>query len=305
MKKILQLDGGGAKGIIQVEMLMRLEQELGKPLCEVFDLIVGTSVGTILGAMVASGKVSMKELHTIMNTTITKVFNKKGIPLLKFFSNRPLYDRNVVTTVAKQVLGPDFKMKDCKTRFMSTTVSANDCKNHFMKSWEKKDGERLLVDVMAYSYAAPSFFGLINCDSDQTTYGDGGVGNSNCSLDEAVVESILQKWLPNEKVHILSIGCGYGPVSHPYSETVKWGNLKSITRFYSDLDDGGLARIQSTRTKEFLFNTLVPVLDNLSINRINPDIAPEHDKMDAIQFIPQYQSYGKAWYYMIDINSLR
>lgn len=305
MKRILQLDGGGAKGIIQVEMLMKLEQDLGKPLCEVFDLIIGTSVGTIVGAMIASGKISMKELHTIMNNTVKKVFTKKGIPLLKFFSNKPLYDRNIVIDAAKQVLGPNFKLKDCKTRFMSTTVSANDCKNHFMKSWENKDGNRLLVDVMAYSFAAPSYFGLINSDADQTTYGDGGVGNSNCSLDEAIIESVLQHWIPTEKVHVLSLGCGYGPVSHSYSETAKWGNLKSITKFYSDLDDGGLARVQSTKTKEFLFNALLPLLDNVSINRINPDILAEHDKMDAIEFIPQYQGYGKAWYYMIDINALR
>lgn len=46
--RLLSLDGGGVRGIIELEILRRLEQEIGLdlPISNFFDLIVGTSAGT-------------------------------------------------------------------------------------------------------------------------------------------------------------------------------------------------------------------------------------------------------------------
>ena len=45
--RVLSLDGGGVRGIIQLSILKRLEDltGLGLPLGELFDLMVGTSAG--------------------------------------------------------------------------------------------------------------------------------------------------------------------------------------------------------------------------------------------------------------------
>ena len=44
--RILSLDGGGAKGFVLVEMLEEIERRCGgKPITELFDMIVGTSIG--------------------------------------------------------------------------------------------------------------------------------------------------------------------------------------------------------------------------------------------------------------------
>ena len=55
--RILSLDGGGAKGFYTLGVLKQLEAMLGgKPLCEHFDLIFGTSTGAIIASLLALGK---------------------------------------------------------------------------------------------------------------------------------------------------------------------------------------------------------------------------------------------------------
>ena len=45
MKRILVIAGGGVNGFIPLQLVKGIEARTGKPCCEVFDLIVGTSVG--------------------------------------------------------------------------------------------------------------------------------------------------------------------------------------------------------------------------------------------------------------------
>jgi patatin-like phospholipase/acyl hydrolase len=53
--RVLSLDGGGSKGVYTLGVLKEVEALAGKPLCEVFDLIFGTSTGSIIAALIALG----------------------------------------------------------------------------------------------------------------------------------------------------------------------------------------------------------------------------------------------------------
>jgi hypothetical protein len=46
--KILSIDGGGIRGIIPALVLAEIERLTGRPACELFDLIAGTSTGGII-----------------------------------------------------------------------------------------------------------------------------------------------------------------------------------------------------------------------------------------------------------------
>jgi patatin-like phospholipase/acyl hydrolase len=46
--KILSIDGGGIRGIIPAMVLAKIERQTGRPACELFDLIAGTSTGGII-----------------------------------------------------------------------------------------------------------------------------------------------------------------------------------------------------------------------------------------------------------------
>ncbi len=47
-KRILSIDGGGIRGIIPALVLAEIEKQMKKPICELFELIAGTSTGGIL-----------------------------------------------------------------------------------------------------------------------------------------------------------------------------------------------------------------------------------------------------------------
>ncbi|MEM8723135.1 MAG: patatin-like phospholipase family protein [Cyanobacteria bacterium P01_G01_bin.39] len=48
MKKILSIDGGGMYGVIPVEVCIAIEDKLQQRLKQTFDLLVGTSTGSLI-----------------------------------------------------------------------------------------------------------------------------------------------------------------------------------------------------------------------------------------------------------------
>ena len=55
--RVLCLDGGGVKGLIQIEILMQIEQKMKRKITELFDWIVGTSTGGIIALALVYGKI--------------------------------------------------------------------------------------------------------------------------------------------------------------------------------------------------------------------------------------------------------
>ena len=51
--QVLSLSGGGYRGLYTAKILADLEQEIGGPIAQRFDLIAGTSIGGILALAVA------------------------------------------------------------------------------------------------------------------------------------------------------------------------------------------------------------------------------------------------------------
>ena len=54
--RVLCLDGGGIRGLIQVEVLQHLEEATGRRIPELFDWIVGTSTGGIVALAIVYSK---------------------------------------------------------------------------------------------------------------------------------------------------------------------------------------------------------------------------------------------------------
>ena len=70
--RILSLDGGGAKGFYTLGVLRELEAMLGSRLCNNFDLIYGTSTGSIIAALLALGH-TVDEVHQLYSANVIKV----------------------------------------------------------------------------------------------------------------------------------------------------------------------------------------------------------------------------------------
>ena len=95
-KRILALDGGGIRGALTLGYLKRIEDILrervnGDPdfrLCDYFDLIGGTSTGSIIAAGLALG-FSVEKLQKMYQSLATEVFKKPLLRLGVFSSKFP------------------------------------------------------------------------------------------------------------------------------------------------------------------------------------------------------------------------
>lgn len=296
MKRVLVLDGGGAKGVIQSTIIKEIEAQIGKPCHEIFDLIVGTSVGAILGSILASGKVTGEECHAMVKDNLAKVFKKRLFRM-------PKYSRKALNEAFESAIGKGFRMGDCCTPFVCTAVNMVDGRTHYFKSWERQDSHLLLVDAVTRSYAAPFFFGAVKDEVNQSVWLDGGTGNANNPLLEAVIETIRQEWMNNEPVHILNIGTGYHNYAYPYAKASRSKTLRQLS-FYMNPGDGGLARNQSILSRVAQVDALSKCLDNFTYQRLDKEISERLDTLDGVRFMTEYEEIGKSLLTDIDWDKL-
>jgi len=75
--QILSLVGGGIRGAFITGFLKELEDRLGRPIAESFDLIAGTSTGGIVAAGLASG-MTADEMHDFYVRYGARIFTPRS-----------------------------------------------------------------------------------------------------------------------------------------------------------------------------------------------------------------------------------
>ena len=78
--KILSIDGGGIRGVYPAHILKCIQERFAVSLYEEFDLIAGTSTGSILAAAVAA-KIDISKVLSLYETHGKEIFKKS--PLLE------------------------------------------------------------------------------------------------------------------------------------------------------------------------------------------------------------------------------
>ena len=288
MKKVLVLDGGGAKGIMQNKIITEIEKGVSKKVAEIFDLIVGTSVGAINGAMHASGKITSETDAHVFDTVVKKVFGKKHLV-------PPLYTADPIKDGFDTYLGANFTMGKCATKFMCTSVSAVDKMTHYFRSWGESC-DALIYDIVRRSFAAPFFFGQVIDEKNQQVWLDGGVGIANCPLLPALEEIQKLGWVTDkESVLLINIGTGYALETVPFEKAKKYDFIRQIGEFMDPLD-GGLARYQALTYQRMILDCNLDC--NTGIYGVVVDtVIPESlDKMDNIDAMDTYLKLGQELY---------
>jgi len=288
MKRVLSLDGGGCKGIIQLAILEQIENNLGIPIHSTFDLIVGSSVGSIIGGVLSATNLTATKFMSSMMDALPEIFGPRPhIPIVQ-----PKYDRKDVVSFLREYISPESGMKICKTKFLCSSVNIVDAKTHFFKSWEDKDGDLNFIEALNRSYAAPYFFGAMVDKKSNSVWLDGGTGNQNCPLIETRIELARQGWT-NERVHILSLGAGQTDAGVPFNSAKFYGTILQAL-FYTRPADGGLARIQNVGSQVELFKSEVIAHPNISFQRLDIlNMAKKINKLDGAKYRHVYKRIGE------------
>ncbi|MBD2295860.1 patatin-like phospholipase family protein [Anabaena sphaerica FACHB-251] len=276
--KILSLDGGGIRGVITARILNQIEQEIRKQgkgyyLNEYFDLIAGTSTGSILTAGIAVGKESYelmdlyvkkgKDIFPQSQKERYKIFPAPMRSILEVFS-KPKYSHDGIIHTLKKEFGSS-KIKDIEepiililaydTLYRNTTFFTN-CNPDLGARWYD---DCYLWQLCVASASAPTFFPpykLVPVDKEkfgnwEFPHIDGGVSANNPALaalslvmrlsHSAILPEIKQKYkLDNvelEDISILSIGTGQTTDPYRFEEVKNWRGLnwaQNITDIFMD-----------------------------------------------------------------------
>ena len=205
--RIIQADGGGAKGPIETAVLKELEKNLitqgkiNESITEYFHLGSGSSVGAIIMGAICSGR-SAQSVHTLLMDNLDTAFTRNRRWPWEVLT-KPKYNAKITNRLFLDILGEQFLMQDCAVPIMTTSVSCMDGRTHFFKSWEQKDGKLHLARCINRSYAAAYYFGNKIENDTKTVWADGGEGLANCTIWQIITECARQQWLGNTEIRLL------------------------------------------------------------------------------------------------------
>lgn len=302
-KRILSIDGGGVRGVIPAYICMKIEEDFGKPISEIFDFISGTSTGAILGAALARG-VPAKEAFDLYIKKAGEVFESRHAWYLPWrYVTRPKYGKGQLLKLTGEIYGPDTKISETKVHFMCTAYNTMEQTNEFFKSWDSQYKDLKLVDAVGRSWSAPFYFGKwIEDGSDggtPTVYSDGGVGiYSNITL-KSLLATPEFNWA-NEEKYMLNLGCGNYFEKFSYKQVISWMNLKETWYTVFDAKDARDNQIENLQ-EEFLRSKMVP---NLEFRTYEPLLTSKIYKLDGVKYIPEYIKLAEELYKEIDISPL-
>lgn len=236
-KRILALDGGGIRGALTLGYLEKLEQilKLRHPhlkdfrLCDYFDLIGGTSTGSIIGAALSIG-MSVGEIKEKYFSLGRKIFGQKN-DWWNIFEIKDMvkanYDAEPLEKELKKIF-KDFTLGDdqnittglCIVAKRADTNSVWPLINHpggkFFDSTIGKNKNILLRDAVRASAAAPTYFLPITIDVGQgikAAFVDGGVSMANNPALQLLMVATLDgfpfHWKKGaDNILLVSIGTG-------------------------------------------------------------------------------------------------
>jgi hypothetical protein len=228
--KILSIDGGGIRGIIPAKVLSDMEDGLRAAnndvhlhLCDYFDMICGTSTGSIIALGLALG-ISAHDILDLYIDNADKIFPDSSLSK-SLIRDLPLYasdylKKKMTDTFAKCTPDRNTRLGDCKTRVLIPTYVSSRGEVHIFKTPHlpeyNEDWQIPAADVALSSSAAPAYFNPYSFKFD-TLDGtssveyinniDGGIFANNPSMI-GLTEAVCNLHVPIADVKILSIGTG-------------------------------------------------------------------------------------------------
>ncbi len=205
--RILALSGGGFRGLFTASVLAGLEEHAQKPIGRCFDLICGTSIGSII-AMAIGIEMPMKKVAKIIENNGKNIFRNRfrllGLMDLVSpkYSNKGLY-KTVKTVFENKTLA------DSKHPLLIPVVNYSDGRPSMFKALCGKhltmDKQLKMADVAMAASAAPTYFPAWQMPNDGRVYVDGAL-YANAPGLLGVHELVFNMKQDINKVSLLLVG---------------------------------------------------------------------------------------------------
>jgi predicted acylesterase/phospholipase RssA/energy-coupling factor transporter ATP-binding protein EcfA2 len=283
--RILTLDGGGIRGIVQLTILQQLERALGVglPLQVFFDLIVGTGSGGMialgLGTQGWSVQESIKHLEEIWSKSFSKRWNLRsaGIGLLISPSNYSRYQSKPLETALQGHYGKqnlfgglqdlsiqaDNSFRTTKVAVSTTTTSGTvtllanynlttkDRTSHQFHRAEKPQGEVKTWEAARATSATPRIFTPYFHKPTGQVFQSGAIYHNNpIDLGMREMRSIWPDTAEEPPDLVLSIGTGYSSAPHRPPASPRSVSRRGTASYTKQRAKIALDHVQSTLNAE-------------------------------------------------------
>ena len=277
---LLSLDGGGARGLMQLHTLAELERRTGKSIPEMFDGIAGTSIGGMIACLLTmpdpenprKPKYSARALLTIFQENLEKLF------VSKWQSCGGLFRTRYKTSSIKGVLEKLLQDNTFKDRLLPVVLVAHDLNINEERLIATTDEEDFLTKHVAMATgAAPTYFKPqhvfpINISHSRGyVLSDGGTCMNNPTLPGLVLMH-THYGVKIDDVRVLSLGTGMRSTTHMNEGLLRGGILK----WGGSIADACIAGQSSAA------NHLTQAYCGNHYYRFNPILAPENMRLDDI-----------------------
>jgi patatin-like phospholipase/acyl hydrolase len=324
--RILTLDGGGMRGIVELEILRALEQAMNIqiPIQSFFDLIVGTSTGGLITLGLGVMNWFVDECISQFESMVTKAFTRRagsalwGIGFFVDNFNHSRYETKPLEQCLKEAYSEDQYLfggrrqigalnagSTVKVAVTATSLNGRSaivlgnynrvCSDKLSYQFlrpEKKSAELKIWQAARATSAAPKFFKPYNHDPTQRSYIDGAVFHNNpievAEKERKLLWPELQDSYPDI---VLSLGTATSP-SLKRAESVQIaqrGMVNHAAALLRIAKNHLATSIECDRIWEKYLDNLPRNIKQSRFVRINPELAGEIPSLDDVKAMPELQ----------------
>ncbi|MBD3768383.1 MAG: patatin-like phospholipase family protein [Gammaproteobacteria bacterium] len=215
--RILSIDGGGIRGLIPAIWLAQLEDDLreeGSSLQSSFDLICGTSTGSILAAAIATG-ISMHQIVGLFEDDGPRIFKRRSsffFPTQMRNAKVARYPSHALQKALQSELG-NRQLHDANPDLCITAYDIENRRTILFRSYDKSTRDVHIWEACLASSSAPTYFSpaKVNIGRSRHIVVDGGVVANNPSalaIAEAISIKRKKRLTPDLDLSIISLGTG-------------------------------------------------------------------------------------------------
>ncbi len=252
--RVLCIDGGGIRGILATMVLAELERRTDKPIADMFDLIAGTSTGSLvaLGLTVPGDdgrpRFTARQVMKLYEVFGPKVFSRSVWHQIRAVGN--LADGKYPAAGLENMLSELFGGARLKDSLVDVLVPSYEIERripYFFKSWRALENESYdfaMAQVVRAGTAAPTYFEPAHIPADGDDYYalvDGAVVAYNPGLC-AYVEA--RQLYPDAKDFlVVSLGTGQLTRRLPYDDAKDWGAARWAEPIFSIMCDSSASAV--------------------------------------------------------------
>ncbi|WP_077617981.1 CBASS cGAMP-activated phospholipase [Bacillus sinesaloumensis] len=218
--KILCIDGGGIRGVFAVAILQAIEKEYKQPISNLFDMLAGTSTGSIVAAS-AVVNIDMEDVQDSYIKYGGKIFKKQS----PFGFLKSVYSDRYLRHYIQEAFG-DITLHDIEKPLLIPTVDVTHGnpfvhRTNYGEAKKQNDHSIKLWDAVLSSCSAPVFFPPNNVNNHYLAI-DGGLWANNPSL-VCITEAQNHFEMDLASIQIMSIGTGLQRIDFSIETKKEWG----------------------------------------------------------------------------------